>query len=175
MKKAFLILLVLTTISGLTGCETLQRKFTRKSKEREPAKPRFYSEAMSETRPNLDLYMMHYVYWKTWQEELMVKAGQNAKRDSLAVSEAIGNLLDMKKYLLDEKAKELDTYIEQVKKITDEIASGGATAVRLGSLKQKLGNIKARIVRRFYYKKVIDYIKPDKIGGAGGEGQEGDT
>lgn len=160
MKRIISAILISMLILELAGCEAIQRKFTRK-KKREPITPRFYHEGVSETRPNLELYMMHYMYWQTWHEDLIAKAGTNAKRDAMACDEVIGNLTDMKKRLKDEKAKELDTYIEQVRKITGEIKSGGSTLMRLGFLKQRLSNIKGRIVRKFYYKKIRDYIKPD--------------
>jgi len=162
MKKIILITLTLILMLELTGCETLQRKFTRK-KKKQPIKPRFYQEGLAETRPNLELYMMHYTYWKSWHEDLVVNAGVNSKRDALACSEVIGNLLDMKKRLVEEKAKELDIYIEQLKKITKELMAGGSTAMRLGYLKQRMDMIRSRIVRKFYYKKVREYIKPDSF------------
>lgn len=160
MRKIVSIVLILALALEFTGCEAVQRKFTRK-KKREPIRPRFYQGGMAETRPNLELYTMHYVYWKTWHEDLVDNAGTNSKRDTLACTEVIGNLIDMRKRLKEKKAKELDAYIEKVKKITDEIRSGGFTSVRLGFLKQKLDNIKGRIIRKFYYKKVRDDIKPD--------------
>lgn len=163
MKKTISIALVFILLVGLTGCEAVQRKFTRKKKH-EPIKPRFYQEGVSETRPNLELYMMHYTYWKTWHEDLVANVGVNAKRDAMACGEAIGNLLDMKKRLTQEKADELDRYIGEIKKITNEVEKGGLSDMRAGFIKQKLDKLRARIVRRFYYKKVREYIKPDKGG-----------
>lgn len=69
--------------------------------------------------------------------------------------------MDMKRYLLQEKAEELNEYIEQLKKIAKGIKSGSITDMRMGRTKQRLDNIRARIARKFYYKKVRDFIKPD--------------
>jgi len=162
MKKAISIFLIVIAALELTGCEAMQRKFTRK-KKRTPIRPRFYQEGAAETRPHLELYMMHYTYWKTWAEELVAKAGTNNKRDLLASREALGHLRDMRKYLSEEKAKELDIYIENTRNITDQITEGGgAPEMRIGYLKQKLDNIRARVVRNFYYKKVRDDILPNE-------------
>lgn len=165
MKRPLAIVLALLLVMGLTGCEAVQRKFTRK-KKREPVRPVFYEEGMgAQTRPNIELYMMHYTYWKTWHDELIEEAGVNAKRDRLASGEVISNLTDMRKRLVDEKAGELQGYIDQTAKITAELTRGKATTMRLGYLKQRLDKIGTRIARHFYYKKVREYIKPDKQGG----------
>lgn len=162
MKKIIAVIIVLIFLPGLTGCEAIQRKFVRKNKK-EPLRPKFYQEGLSsETRPNIELYMMHYMYWKTWHEDLVVKAGDNAKRDKLAFSEVFSNLKDMQKRLLEEKAKEIDVYIEEMQKIAREIEKGKAGTMRLAFLREQLDRIRARIVRKFYYKKIADYILPDR-------------
>ena len=162
MKKIILVVMILVLVSGLVGCETIQRKFTRKTKRR-PIRPRFYTAGAQETRPNIELYMMHYTYWKTWHEDLVANAGVNAKRDKMASGNALSHLNDMKKYLMEEKAEELDGYIKQTRDITDRITKdGGSLQTQIGRLKQRLDNIRARVVRKFYYKKVKDYIKPDQ-------------
>lgn len=160
MKKIVSIALILLLTAELTGCEAIQRKFTRKKKNT-VVKPRFYREGMSETRSNLELYMVHYMYWKTWHEELIAKAGENAKRDIMSCNEVITNLMDMRKRLVKEKAKELDSYIDQVRTITDRIKQGNVTDMRMGRVKQDLDKIRARIIRNFYYKKITDYIRLD--------------
>lgn len=161
LRKIIVIFLVASLISGLTGCETLRRKFTRKRKAK-PVRPMFYREGESEmTRPPLELYMMHYVYWKTWMDDLINNAGVNKKRDKRASNEAIGNLLDMRKRLTEEKQKELDEYIDEVRRITDKIQTGILNEARLGRLKQELDKVKSRVVRKFYYKKVREHIKQD--------------
>lgn len=160
MKRIISAALILSLTIGTTGCETIQRKFTRK-KKRKILTPRFYQEGLEDTRSNLELYIMHYTYWKTWQDELITNSGKNAKRDTMASNELIGHLNDMKRYLVEEKSKELDSYLEQIKKIINEISKGGLTTMRLELHKQRLGNIKGRIMRKFYYKKIKDYIKPD--------------
>lgn len=159
MRKIISIILILSFAAGLTGCETLQRKFTRKSKKR-IIRPKFYSEAASEKRPNLELYIMHYTYWEVWQEDLVVNAGKNNKRDRMAEKELVGHLNDMKKYLVEDKAKELGAYIKEAEDIASRMTKSGVE-MRLGYLKQKLNKNKARIARKFYYKKVREYIKHD--------------
>lgn len=160
-RRGILLLLVTVLMVQMCGCEAIQRKFTRK-KKRKPVSPKFYQGLPEETRPNIELYMMHYVYWKTWHQELVNKAGDNTKRDRMASSEVLGHLNDMKKYLAEEKAEELQGYIDETKVLTDQIVKGGGGLnMKIGRLRQSLDNVRARIVRRFYHKKVRDYIKPN--------------
>ena len=160
MKRFVAVVLVVFLALELTGCEAIQRKFTRKTK-RKTIRPRFYAEGLDETRPVLELYMMHYTYWKAWHGELVTKAGENSKRDAMAITNALSHLNDMKKYLQEEKAEELNGYIEQTKSVTDRIARGGSE-MNLGNYKQRLDTIMARIIRNFYYKKVREYIKENR-------------
>ncbi|MEE8359602.1 MAG: hypothetical protein V3S04_01590 [Candidatus Omnitrophota bacterium] len=160
MKRFMAVVLILFLAFELTGCETIQRKFTRKTKKKS-IRPRFYTEGLYETRPALELYMMHYTYWKSWHEDLVTSAGRNSKRDAMAITNALSHLNDMKRYLLEEKAEELNKYIVQTKSITDRISKGGSE-MNLGNYKQRLDTIKTRIIRNFYYKKVREYIKEDR-------------
>ena len=161
MKRFFLILLVFLLSLDLAGCDTVARKFTRKRK-RETIRPVFYREGMDNTRPHIDLYMSHYTYWKSWNDELAANAGRNSKKDRMAAAGALSHLADMRKNLIEEKAKELDVYIAEVSEITQEMLQvGSGSAARLGRLKGRLSTVGARIVRDFYHKKVREYILPD--------------
>ena len=65
------------------------------------------------------------------------------------------------KRLVEEKQKELDKYIDEVRRITDKMQVGNLTNMGLGRLKRELDKVKMRVVRKFYYKKVREYIKQD--------------
>jgi len=160
MRRLIATALILTVALQLTGCEALQRKFTRK-KKREPLKPRFYQAGESETRPHLELYIVHYTYWKSWHSEITTGSTDNAKRNIMACNEMVSHLEDMKKHLLEEKAKELDGYIGRVREITGDMKRSNFSVMRFGYLKQELSKTGARIERNFYYKKVKEHMKPD--------------
>ena len=159
IKKIITTILLLSLISSLTGCETVRRKFTRKKKAK-TVRPMFYKKDgdFEEKRPPAELYEMHYVYWKTWMDDLIDRAGLNRKRDNRSINEAISNLIDMKKYLTGEKKEELDQYIEEIKIATDRIRSTKLIGARMSGLRQNLDKLKRRVARKFYYKKVKDYI-----------------
>ena len=94
-------------------------------------------------------------------DDLINNAGTNKKRDKRACDEAVSDLLDMKKYLEGEKKEELDKYINETRKLTDKIAAGSLTKMRLGRIKQQLDGVKRRIMQKFRYKKVKGFIKSD--------------
>jgi len=162
MRNTFTAILIVVLIAGLTGCEAVQRKFTRKKKSK-PVRPMFYKELDDEEsrRPPAELYMTHFTYWKTWMSELIANAGKNKKRDIRACNEAMANLEDMAKYLTGEKKEELKTYIEELSGIADQIKGVAVNKARMSRLRQQLDKSKARIARKFYYKKVKEHIRKD--------------
>ena len=160
-KKLTSAILTAILVMNLAGCDSIVRKFTRKKKAK-PVRPMFYKGQEDEvTRPPLELYTTHYIYWKTWMNDLIKSAGVNKKQDKRAVNEAISNLLDMRKQLMGEKAEELDLYIEDVRRVTNKMLRQDLNQAWLNRLKQDLDKIKGRIVRKFHYKKVLDYIKKE--------------
>ena len=156
-KKLITTILVLSVLGSLSGCETIRKKFTRKKKAK-PVRPMFYMEEEEVTRPPMELYSMHYIFWRSWTKDLVASAGENAKRDRRAAGEIIANLIDMEKYLTGEKKEELAKYIEDVKVITDKMIAGNVSEPRMGRLRQQLDKVARRITNKFYYKKVRDYI-----------------
>ena len=87
MKRWLYILLAVVLINGLTGCEAMQKKFTRKNKT--VVKPHFYQLKKYTKKPSPELYKQHYAYWESWQEEMVQFIGQNHKKDERAIEEAI--------------------------------------------------------------------------------------
>ncbi len=156
-KKLISAILVLSIAGSLSGCETIRKKFTRKKKAK-AVRPMFYMEDEDVTRPPAELYSMHYIFWRSWTNDLVANAGENAKRDRRAVGEIIANLTDMEKYLTGEKKEELRNYIEDTKVVTDKMIAGNVNKARMGRLRQELDKISRRISKKFYYKKVRDYI-----------------
>ena len=148
-KKIIALALTIFLTTSLTGCEALQRKFTRKKKAK-PIRPMFYKEVdgVSASRPAAELYMTHYVYWKTWMNDLIQNAGKNRKRDIRAANEAVANLDDMKEYLTGEKKEELEGYITELRKVATQVKGVSVNAARMSRLKQELDKIKARVARQ---------------------------
>lgn len=114
---------VVACVVLLTGCETLRKKFTRKRKQAASAEPivivpRDYS---AHPFPNDVLYKQYFVYWKSWNQELVSSLTdmENYKKIKSCVDQALTNLKKMQTYLQDDKAQELDVYVKK----TDDLRS----------------------------------------------------
>jgi len=72
LKKACLVFLCCILLSVLSGCETMARKFTRKSKK--PGQPVQMVLAPEEYKgPDMskeELYRQYFLFWKSWHDEL---------------------------------------------------------------------------------------------------------
>jgi len=157
VKKSLSIVIICVLAVTLTGCDALQRKFTRK---KAPVKaPRIYQEKKYVKSPTPELYQKHYVYWMTWQSDVLEKLGKNRLRCMRGMEELIGHLKDMQNILVPEKGDELTPHINNLVKVRDMIAkndlgTGNETYARM-SLEREDRYIK----REFSPSKVRKYIR----------------
>lgn len=116
------MVVIFSCIFMMTGCETLRKKFTRKRKRTESTEPvvvvpRDYS---AHPFPNDVLYKQYFVYWKSWNQELISSLTdmENYKKIKSCADQALINLKKMQTYLQDDKARELEAYVKK----TDDLA-----------------------------------------------------
>ena len=158
MKKWLTVLLVLFIAANITGCEALQKKFTRKKKE--PTKmPHIYQVKKYEKKPTPELYKKHYAYWMSWQSELIEVVGQNDKKDKRCIEEIIGNLCDMQNMLVKEKGDELTPHIEKLTRVKDMIFRNGLNQSNKDSVLNTLDHEDRVIKSNFNYTKIKNYLK----------------
>jgi hypothetical protein len=138
------------------GCEAFVRKFTRKTKkDREPEEmvlaPEEYKCKMSKE----ELYRQYFLFWKSWQDELINALQQNVslKKKIDCADEALENLNYLRPFLNEAKQKKLDIYIGQLNDLRNMIASDlyGANSVRFY---QRADRLKMNILRDFSFGKV---------------------
>jgi uncharacterized protein YeeX (DUF496 family) len=162
LKKIFLILLCCFLFSGLAGCESFTRKFTRKSKKTDQTvvmvlAPEEY------TGPNMskeELYRQYFLYWKSWQDELENALTQNAslKKKVDCAQEALKNLVNMKGMLTGDTQKNLDLYINKVIELLASI-KGDIYGTNDSRNLQAAERIKMDIHKGFIYPKIRNYLK----------------
>lgn len=158
MRKMMSVLLVVMVLSNLTGCDALQRKFTRKKKTTVKA-PRIYQLKKYEKKPSPELYRQHYVYWQSWHSELIKTLGQNHKKNKRCAEEALGHLIDMHNILLPEKGKELEAHIVKLEEIKEIIFREELTQANKDYILMSLEREDRVIKKEFNYNKVKDYLK----------------
>ena len=164
-RLAMMIALIAVAVS-LTGCAGLQKKFTRKPKET-PVQPVTYTEEQF-VKPysNKYYYTTRFTYWRTWQDELLSSLGKNQKRQRRSLDEAISQLEQMEKYLLEPKKSELRTEIENVRSATLELDTMMGSQAFI--LRPKLEKSRRIINTNFNYEKVKDFVRKDELPTEGG-------
>ncbi|MDD5654581.1 MAG: hypothetical protein WC486_03790 [Candidatus Omnitrophota bacterium] len=150
--------------AGLTGCEALTRKFTRKSKDKEKESepvliPQEYPSLFKNTT---EAYRQYLFYWKSWQDELLnsISNHSSSKKKVSCVDEGIKNLAFMKNLLREEKQKGLEGYIKQMADLRDDLRKD-----RYGSNgtleRMKAESLKRNILRDYSYEQVKGFLKDD--------------
>lgn len=158
MKKLLLIALICALATTLTGCDALQRKFTRKKKA--PAKmPRIFQEKRYIKSPTPELYQKHYIYWVTWQAEVLQKLGKNRRRCERCMEELIGHLQDMQNMLVPEKGDVLTPHIKNLMVVRDMIAKNDLGKGNETYARMTLEREDRYIKREFSLSKVRKYIR----------------
>jgi len=162
IKKILLILLFGFLLLDLVGCEAFTRKFTRKSKKPDQAVemvlvPQEYKG------PNMtkeELYRQHYLYWSSWQDELINAFTQklSLKKKVDCAQEALKNLVNMKMMLVTDAQKNFDQEINKLNDLLFYIKSDiyGLNDSRNLQIAQR---IKSSIHKNFIYPKIKNYLK----------------
>ena len=145
------------------GCESWQRKFTRKKKgpvERPTPIINFidYSSAMTPS----ERYRKHYLIFDYWNTELSSALSTsliNGKRVRRASTESLNELRALRGILNEELAGRLDPILASREKTDDMIQRGGAQ--NLANILLSDINTQTRALHReFTWRKVEDRLKP---------------
>jgi len=154
------VIIALLSVS-MSGCASLQKKFTRK-KEPRTVQPVIYTEK-EYVKPysNKYYYQTHHSQWRTWHSELLKSLGGNVKRERRSISEAIGQLDQMLKYIHEPHREELASEIQNMKQIEARLSvlPGHGREV---NLKRKIEKSYRNINSRFSYSAMKDHLVPDE-------------
>ena len=169
MRRRNMILLAASgwlLMSSLTGCESLQKKLTRKPKQPQ-ARPnpiiqfQDYSRAMTP----LDRYRKHYMIFDYWNSDLLESLQRrpiNPKRYRLASEESLGELQALHGLLTEELAGRLAPLIEERTELNSRLERGGVSDSQVPFLERDLEDQTRRFQREFFWRKVEDHLKPQE-------------
>ncbi|MGD9014891.1 MAG: hypothetical protein PVI33_02560 [Candidatus Omnitrophota bacterium] len=147
---------------NLCGCEALLKKFTRKPKEpEEKGAPLLVPEEYSLSDiPVEERYRQYFLFWKSWQDELINVLGSPAshKKRKDCIKEAIKNLEELAPFLFEEKLKELNIYLERLRELENDI-SRDVYGARLSAHKSQAEILKRNILRDFSYPAVKNHLR----------------
>ena len=153
------ITLVFGLLLNLSGCAALKKKFTRKKKVK-IEKP-FYRIREYDTKPALEFYERHYIFWINWHKKLVDELGNNYKSDLRSIRKMIESLGDMAILLVNEKAASLASHIDELVKAEDIIKQRNLTKANELRIRRILKREYSAIKREFLPSKVADYIRKE--------------
>ena len=164
MRTSVKIIAALLVAFQVAGCATVQKKFTRKSKE--PAytpKALYFEEGTYQKKFSNDYYYKtHFTMWRSWHSELMDQLGGNNKKVSRCAQETLSHLSEMRRYLVPEKQAELDPIIADFSKVEQKVERGVSDA-EMGSVKVELERLQRAVNSNFYYEKVKSSLAADSV------------
>lgn len=147
---------------SFAGCAGLQRKFTRKKKKEEKPAPVITTYDYAKDLRVVELYKKHFLYWKTWQGELIERMDAAYKKRIECYDHALMNLEEMEKYLAEPKAKELKPFIEKIMSIDPGIRKKNLSKSEKNKMRSLLEKTMRRIDKGFSYSKVKDFLELKK-------------
>ncbi|MGB2600871.1 MAG: hypothetical protein WBD00_07385 [Candidatus Omnitrophota bacterium] len=161
-KNFYVVVTILIMALTVSGCAELKDKFVPKKKKKEESVMRYKAVRAYDVKPNMELYTKRYVFWKNWHREtLKVLRDKNQKKVVVSVEQEISNLMDMKRMLVDEKAQELQGYINQMIEVETRIKKQKITQGNRVRIEKNLESAGKGIKRNFSYNKMRGYIRDD--------------
>ncbi len=162
MKKIVMLFLSGILLINLMGCEAFTRKFTRKSKKTDQTVEMVLApeEYKGPNMTKEELYRQYFLYWKSWQDELINALTHNAslKKKVDCAQEALKNLVNMRALLIEQAQKNLDVYIARSQDLLSDMQKDTYGAVNNRN-NDAAEHIKSDIQRGFIYPKVKNYIR----------------
>ncbi len=127
-KRQFIVSIFCIVIFSftLTSCEPLRKKFTRKKKEDKTKALEPILTPIDYGVPQIspeERYKYHYSFWKVWQEDLIeaINQEESDKKQKYAFLAAIAQLEEMKKWIPEEKQRELALFIDEANTLQKEL------------------------------------------------------
>ncbi|PIQ84588.1 MAG: hypothetical protein COV75_01460 [Candidatus Omnitrophica bacterium CG11_big_fil_rev_8_21_14_0_20_63_9] len=155
----------MSLVAVLTGCESLQRKFTRKPKHPKAAPtPIINFQDYSKIVTPMDRYRKHYVMFEYWNDELVEALSAspplNAKRLKLASTEALGEMSTLHSLVVDELAQRMSPMLEHREKLTRQLQQGSLSVSDADAIRRVLETQSRDIHRSFYWRDLEGQLKP---------------
>lgn len=144
------------------GCGALQRKFVRKKKKDEAPAPVITTFDYSKELRVDELYKKHYLFWKTWQMELIDRMDAGPKKRISCYDSAMTHLLEMEDYLKEPKASELKIAIKEIEDIGAGVKNKRLSNNERYRIIKSLERTLRQIEKEFSYSDVKDFLELKK-------------
>jgi hypothetical protein len=165
MKKIFWFVFAAMLLIELTGCASVQKKFTRKPKTPShiPAAVYLQEGPYQKKFSNEYYYKTHFTLWKTWHSDLLNQLGGNQKKVSRCAQETRGHLTEMHRYLAPEEQAKLQPELDELNRICQRIESGRYSESQYGRTRTDLERIQRVVANNFYFDKVKAHLLPETV------------
>ncbi|MDO8602753.1 MAG: hypothetical protein Q7O04_02760 [Candidatus Omnitrophota bacterium] len=159
MNKLWRYAVISLLCLSIAGCAGVQRKFTRRKKQEEKLSPVVTTYDYAKEQRVGELYKKRFLFWKSWQGELIDRMGSGYKKRAECYDELMQNLLEMQKYLNDQKYNELEVFITEIKSVDSDVKKNDLRGSEQYRITQLLERTKRLIDKRFSYAKVKDFLE----------------
>lgn len=159
MNKLWRYAVIILLCASIAGCAGVQRKFARKKQKEEKPLPVVTTYDYAKEQRVDELYKKRFLFWKSWQSELIDRIGDTYKKRTECYDELMQNLTEMQKYLNDEKFKELEVFITEIKSVGPDVKKIDLRGSEKYRITQVLEKTKRLIDKRFSYTKVKDFLE----------------
>ncbi len=163
MKRFFAFVVCAAIALTTVGCDAFVRKFTRKKKMAPGQQEEMVLAPEEYKGPNMtkeELYRQHYLYWKSWHDELIesLASDRNHKKQLSCADETLKCLMQMRDMLNEPLQKKFEPYIGKVQDIRSDIAADiyGSRSARLRTAAE---HVRQQILRDFSYPEVAQGMK----------------
>jgi hypothetical protein len=161
IKKIFSVLLFCFLLLDLMGCESFTRKFSRKPKKAGQVDMVLSPEEYNGPQMTKEeLYRQYFLYWNSWQDELINALTQKAslKKKIDCAREALENFTNMKMLLVADAQKNFDADIIKLNDLLasmerDVYGSEDSSNLRVAQ------RISSEIHKNFVYSKIRNYLQ----------------
>ena len=162
-RTAFLLTAHCVLLTSLTGCESFQKKFVRKSKHSKTSYASIINfEDYAHAMTPLDRYRKHNLLFDYWNGELLDAFQEphlNSKRCIRASDEALSELRTMQHLLVEEPAARVAPLIEERARLHADLKSGLLDGQRANRAWHVLEDQTRRVHREFFWRDVEDHLK----------------
>ncbi len=160
--KGLTYILLAVSIFNIIGCAVLKEKFVRKPKSKSQSQRAIFSSTDT-VYPAHIRYNNYFIYWRTWQGELILNIGKNNKKVLACAERALYNLKQMEELLKSPKQEELTPYVDELTDIVDELNRGRLSKPRQKKLIKQLERHLHQVRAKFDYQNMKDgnWIQPD--------------
>ncbi len=149
-------------IMGLTGCESLQRKLTRKPKPYVRPTPVIHFQDYTHAMTPLDRYRKHYLMFDYWNGQLvdeLASQSANLKRLREASGEALKELQTLQGLLQDPLTAQMGRLIQTRTRIDQQLGTGSASPPQCAFMQRVLETQTRQIHREFFWKNITEHLK----------------